>query len=241
MKINRFGMLMDADDGLSIGGGAEESEVAEPTEEEVEGAEEQEVAEPDDGDNEPEESGKTSADAAFAELRRKNEALQKQLDEYDEALGYFFDGDNKAVQAKAFNEGRPVEEVQAEFEAKREADRLKEENEALQEQLTNYEVEQAMAEDLRAIQEIDPSVKALTDLPDMFFDLIGTGSVSGVEAYWAVKAKEKHSAAETPEPVGRVNESAGTDGTFTREQVEAMSPEEVSKNYDAIRNSMKKW
>ena len=113
MFTDRIFPLMEADDGTNIAG-AEEPEVAELAEEEVEGAEEQEVAEPADGD-------KKSADAAFAEMRRQNQELEKQLAEYEEALGYFFDGDDKALQAKAVAQERPLEDVKAEYEGRQPA------------------------------------------------------------------------------------------------------------------------
>lgn len=230
----KFEFLMP-DDGLHIGGGAEEAEVADQSTEEVEGAEEQEVAEP------ASDNSKTPADAAFAELRRKNEALEKQLKEYDEALGYFFDGEDKPAQAQAFKEERSVEDVKAEREKQAELESLREENEALREQITTREVEQMMAKDLREIQAIDPSVKSLTELGEMFFDLISTGQVSGVDAYYAVKAKARAESINTPEPVGEVNATSDEKDFYTKAEVDGMSPAEIHKNYDAIRRSMTKW
>ena len=89
VKFRSFEPMLDADDGLDIGGtGAEEQELADPVVEE--GAEEQEAADPAD-----------KSDAAFAEMRRLNEALTRQLadankraedleqsnSEYERALG----------------------------------------------------------------------------------------------------------------------------------------------------------
>lgn len=237
MLKDRILMMLDADDGTGIGG-AEEPEVAELAEEEVEGAEDQEVADPEDGD---EDSGKTSADSAFAELRRQNEEYQRQLQEYDEALGFFFEGDEKPLQARALAEERSIDEVRADKEAEDELEQLRQQIETLQEERANAEAEQMMAEDLKQIQEIDPSVKSLDDMPQSFFNLIATGKVSGVEAYYAVKAQQDHDAINKPTPAGQVNESNDGNGFFTRDEVAAMSQEEVSKNYEAIRKSMAKW
>ena len=240
MLQSRIFPLLDADDGTGIGG-AEEPAFAEPAEESV-GAEDQEPAEPGVDD------GKTSADSAFAEMRRQNEEYQRRIEElekenkeFDEALGYFFDGDDKALQAQAIAEERSLDEVRAERESQEELESLREENEALTERIANVEVEQMMANDLRAIQAIDPEVKSLDQLGDMFFQLIASGQVDGVGAYYAVKAREAAESAKTPPPVGKVNDNGKTAPSFTRDEVAAMSQDDVAKNYEAIRRSMKNW
>jgi hypothetical protein len=231
-------ILMMPDDGLGIGG-AEEPEVAAPAEE-SEGAEVQEPAEPVVDD------GKTSADSAFAEMRRQNEEYQRRIEEleianeeYDEALGYFFEGDDKALQAQAIAEERSLEDVRAERESQDEFERLRNENETLQERIEKIEIEQMMAEDLRKIQEIDPSVKSLDELGEEFFREISNGADAEL-VFLGLQAKRERESAKTPEPVGKVNEG-GEESYFTREDVMSMSPEEVHKNYDAIRKSQMKW
>ena len=227
-------MMLQEDTGLEIGAGAEETEVADQSEEVEVGAEETEVAEPSD-----DEGGKTPSDAAFAEMRRKNEELERRLAEYDEALSYVFEGegDERVVKAKAFGEGKTEEQVLAE----RELETLKSEKERLEEELENVEIERRMAEDLEAIKKIDPSVKSLLDLDPSFFQMIATGYVSAEEAYYACKAKTDRGKVNTPEPVGEVKTSPDTKDYFTREEVEAMSKADVKKNYEAIRRSMTKW
>ena len=112
-RFRKFLPMLDLDDGLEMAGaGAEESEVAEPADEE--GAEEAEVADlPDE-----KEAGGRSADEAFADMRRRAEEsermvaeLTRQKEEYEAALGLFFDGENKAAQAQAYHDGIPVEQV----------------------------------------------------------------------------------------------------------------------------------
>ena len=125
-EFKRFPML-DADDGLNIGGtGAEEPEVAEPVIEE--GAEEPEVAEP----------VKNDSDTAFAELRRRAEEAERRVNElearnaeYDETLGLFFDGENKIAQARAYHDEVPVEQVVANMQAAREKQEMQSQNETL--------------------------------------------------------------------------------------------------------------
>ena len=98
-----FETLVSQEEGL----GAEEPEVAEPDNEvETLGAEEPEVAEP----------VRTEQDAAFAQMRRHNEELERQLaeaqrqsKEYEDALGLFFDGEDKSLQAQAYATQRPLE------------------------------------------------------------------------------------------------------------------------------------
>ena len=228
-------MMLQEDTGLEIGAGAEETEVADQSEEVEVGAEETEVAEPSDD----EEGGKTPSDSAFAEMRRKNEELERRLAEYDEALSYVFEGegDERIIKARAFGEGKTEEQVLAE----RELESLKSEKERLEEELENVEIERRMAEDLEVIKKIDPSVKSLLDLDPSFFQMISTGMVSAEQAYYASKQLASKDAVKTPEPVGEVNQTPAPKDYFTKEEVENMTQEQVKKNYDAIRRSMSKW
>lgn len=235
MLKNLIKPYLEEDTGLEIGAGAEETEVADQSEEVEVGAEETEVAEPSDD----EEDGKTPSDAAFAEMRRKNEELERRLAEYDEALSYVFEGegDERIVKARAFGEGKTEEQVLAE----RELESLKSEKERLEEELENVEIERRMAEDLEVIKKIDPSVKSLLDLDPSFFQMISTGMLSAEQAYYASKQLASKDKVTTPEPVGEVNQSSAPKDYFTKEEVESMTQEQVKKNYDAIRRSMSKW
>lgn len=236
MKTN-FGELLpmlEEDTGLEVGG-AEVQEPAEPEEAET-GAEVQELAEP-----EEEKPVKKDADSAFAELRRQNEDLQRRNEEYEEALGLFFDGDDKDLQAHALAEDRPVEELIAENNAKAELESLRNENEALKENLETKEVERLMERDLASIQAIDPSVKTLDDLGDDFLSLISTGKLTGEQAYYASKSMNDAKAIKKPDLPGAANQSPEEKDFYTREEVDNMSKSEIHKNYDAIRKSMTKW
>lgn len=236
---DRFMPFMEEDGGLSIGAGdegaegAEETEPAEPSPE-PEGAEETEPAEPD------EEGGKTSADAAFAEQRRRIAELEQQNRDYEEALGLFFEGDDKVVQAHALGEDKSEEQVKAELEAKSERERLQQENDELYAEIASRDAEMMMERDLKSIQAIDPAVKSLDELGDDYFDYIA-GGLTGVQAYYATKAKAEAEKITSPSAPGRVNEKPEERDYFTKEEVENMTPEEVHKNYDKIRKSYAKW
>lgn len=217
--------------------GAEETEAADLSESDVEdgtGEEETEPAEP---------SGKSDADAAFAQMRRENEQLKADAAKYEEALQYFFDGedpDEMLVQAQATAEDRDEDDVREEREAAEEWERLTQENDALNEQVIDLQARQRMAEDLRDIQAIDPEVKSLDDLGDTFLDYIAQG-LSGKQAYYAAKAQDEVEKTVPPQPPGRVNQSSEPKSFFTQDEVKNMSQKEVHENYDAIRKSMTKW
>lgn len=228
------------------GAGAEELDAADPTEDESVGAEESEAADPID-DTSDDDDGRTDADAAFAEMRRQLEEAQRQRqlleadrDQYREALELFFDGDDTVAQAHAQATGRSVEEIKAEMEAQQRANTLEAENQALSAKLRDYEVHERMANDLRDIQAIDPNVKSLDELGDTFLTYISAG-LTGKQAYFAAKAQDAIERAVPPSEIGKVNQQAGEQSYFTHDEVAAMSPEEVRKNYDKIKASMSRW
>ena len=74
----------------------ETQEVAEPETEALESEETQEVAEtaPETEDSAEESSGKTEADARFAEMRRQNQALEHEKQQMMQALQRYFDGES---------------------------------------------------------------------------------------------------------------------------------------------------
>lgn len=216
--------------------GAEETEVAEPSEEaeETEGAEESELAEPI--------SGKTDADTRFAEMRRENEELRALNEELESALGNFFDGDTdqKIVSANALAQGKTEQEIRDEIEAEQEWDSLNQENEELKGKLLDIETKTQMEHDLQTLQKIDPSIQSLDDMGKDFLAYIASG-LNATQAYYATKAKEEAENVKPPEEVGKVNQSAPPKDFYTREEVQAMSQKEVHEHYDAIRKSMSQW
>ena len=237
MLIRFKGLPMPFFDEVDAGGGAgvEESEAAEPTVTDEQGAEEPEVAEPG--------TGKTDADARFAQMRRDLEQAQAKNKDLEEALGLFFEGDTdqKIVSAQAMAQNKTEEEIRAEIEAEKEREDLEEELAQTKNELLDYQTKAQMDKDLAAIQAIDPTVKDLDSLGKDFLDLISTGKLTGVQAYYAAKAKKDAEKATPPAEVGKVNQSEEPKDYFSKEEVEAMTPAEVKKHYDTIRKSMSKW
>lgn len=215
--------------------GAEVTEAAEPSEaEETVGAEEPEVAE--------QVTGKTDADSRFAEMRRELEELRSTNKDLEEALGNFFEGDTeqKIVSANAFAQNKTEDEIREEIEAENEWERLHEENEQLSSELLDIKTRTQMEHDLQEIQKIDPEVKDLDSLGKDYTDYIRAG-LTGVQAYYATKAKRDAEKTTPPAEVGKVNQSSAPKDYFTKEEVQAMTQDEVHKNYDIIRKSMSKW
>ena len=157
--------------------GEEEMETAEPSDEE--GEEEQEVAEPAEEDK---------SDAAFAKMRRDLEAAQRRADELEEALGLWFEGDNKAAQAHAHYEDIPLDEAINNMEQKRELEQLRAEKAALEEEKNQLEFDNLRAEDLKEIKNARPdaNIKDVLELGEDFFKYRTMG-IDPVTAYDALQ------------------------------------------------------
>ena len=222
--------------------GAEVLEVADPTSgsEDV-GAEEQEVAEPV-VDNAETETGKTDSDSAFAEMRRELEALRNSNAEYERALSNFFpEAEDKALAAEAFYQNREYDELVAEREEANVIDGLKRENEQLMQAVFEHQAEKRMADDLKEVQSLDPTVKSLEDLGESYAGYISSG-LTARQAYFACKAEKQATTIVPPKATGKVESTTSAPKEFfTREEVEAMTKDEVKKNYETIRKSMTKW
>lgn len=214
-------------------------EVAEPLEEtEVEESEEeQEVADP----ASEEETGKTDRDSAFAQMRREKEELERRLaeveaqrDEYDEALGMWFEGDNKIAQARAHFNDTSVEVE----EEKMSASKLEKQNQALNDELTQLRYEKKKAEDLAEIKAAfpDASINDVEELGEKFFQY-RTMDIDAVTAYEALNMKKS----KPPKSMGKVKTAPPQKDTFTQEEVARMSEDEVKANFEKIRKSMSKW
>ena len=246
IKFKSFKPLMDADDGLDIPNsaetGVEDVEVAEPQIEE--GEEEQESAEP--------VESKTDSDAAFAQMRRELEAAKREneaykqkesewneeRENYENALGQWFQGDHKAEQAIAHYQEVPVEQILNDMSQKKEAATLKSENEQLKSEINRYRFESMTAQDLADIKKAcpDATIKNVTELGDAYFIARDNGA-SAVDAYKGLMLAK----GEPPKSIGKVKTAQPKKDFFTRDEVEAMSPKERTNNFDTIRKSMSKW
>ena len=221
-------------------------EVAEPEmDEALESAETQEVAEPDTAESSYEEvaqptNGRTEMDAAFAEMRRQNQQLQREAQMMHEALSRYFEGETAeelSINANAYAEERDPDEYRQQWEHEQEFYRMKERNEALESMLLESALEKRMQDDLRLIQEIDPNVKSLDELGESYGNMIGAG-LSAKEAYYAtmsMKAKDKVYA---PDAIGRISDNRAERDYYTSEELDHLTDEELDANWDKVMRSM---
>lgn len=237
------------DNDYNINDTSEETvEVAEPLNEDEESVETAEVADPSESEevvSEPEENqegGRTAQDSAFAEMRRRNRELENDNKLMFDALNRYFTGDDAkelSIQANAYADSRDPEEVRAEFERSREAEELRSKNEELQEQLMNIQIEQRMAEDLRTIQGIDPTVKSLDDLGESFINYISAG-LDATDAYYASLLKDQKEKVYPPSEIGRIADTKIDRDYYTSEELDNLTDEELDANWDKVMRSMKR-
>ncbi len=107
------------------------------------------------------------------------------------------------------------------------------ENEALR----RKEAERILEDDLETVRRIDPKIRRIEDLGDVFIAL-RAGGVPCEEAYRAVASLNKKK--EIPQ-MGDILSFGEEKDFFTPEDVKEMTKEEVKKNYDKIRKSMSRW
>lgn len=220
----------------------ETQEVAEPETEALESAETQEVAEtaPETGTPSEPQSGRSDADAAFAEMRRQNQALQHERELMMNALNRYFDGDTVeelVINANAYAEQRDPEDYRQEFELSRDFESLKARNAELEEQLLDAQVERLMRDGLREVQAIDPNVKSLDDLGESFARLIASG-VPTKEAFYATRAMELKEKILAPDAIGRVSDTKAERDYYTSEELDNLTDEEMDANWDKVMRSM---
>lgn len=230
----------------------ETQEVAEPAEDEATetSAEDQEAADPDSEEAE----GKTSADAAFAEMRRAKEAAEQELADIkaeqarqaalkaaeDEAIAEM-SGYEDVEYLLAEASGKSIEEVRAEIEAERERAELHHENEMLSQQLAEVRADKMMAEDLVEIQKFDPSIKSLADLPESFEAYRLNAGLTAQQAYFAAMAEKEATSIKPAKPIGQVNQAPVEKDFYSEAEVNAMTSEEKSANWEKIMASLPRW
>ena len=236
----------------------EDQEVVDPEPETTEeGAEDQEVTAPE--SEEPEKSGKTAADAAFANMRRRAEEAEQRQAEMEAELEDLkakqaarqaalanMDIDEIDAIAEAAGISREdvldtIEREEAAAEAEIESKEKDREIEVLRAKVNEVEAEKAMAEDLAMLQTIDPELKSLDDLGDDYAAYIGAG-LTAEQAYYAIKGRELTTKATPAKAPGKITEAAPPEkGYFTEEEVDNMTPAEQRKHHNKIIASMKHW
>jgi len=226
----------------------ETQEVAEPETEALESEETQEVAEtaPDteDSEEQAEEAQpvhqRSDADAAFAEMRRQNQALERERQMMMQALGRYFEGDSVedlVINANAYAEEMAPEDYREVYERDREYEDLKARNAELEGQLLNVQVDRLMRDGLREVQSIDPNVKSLDELGSPFLNMIAAG-LSTKEAYYAAKAMELKEKVLAPDAIGRVSDTKAERDYYTSEELDNLTDEEMDANWDKVMRSM---
>ena len=219
----------------NINESAEIQEVAEPEEEALESAETQEVAEPDtESETAPAESEerarRSEQDAAFAEMRRTNQALERANRQMREALSRYFEGEpdeELSINALAYAEQRDPDEYRAEYERLEEYERMQAENESLKDQLISVQADRIMREDLATVREIDPDVKSLDELGESFIKMRLDGGLSVKEAYYACKALELKEKVLAPDAIGKISDTKAERDYYTSEEIDNLTDEEL--------------
>lgn len=202
---------------------------------------EQPMAEPE-GIADPQESRVQTPEenAAFAAMRRKTELLEQEIAQRDEMLGTFFNSENPLLEAKAFQEGKSVEDLQAELIWQQE--QAKKDGEIAE--LRAFKAQSTFERDLSAIKKAYPDLtaKSIEDLGDQFVQIMASSRLDPVTAYEVVRAQEERNKITPPPEIGKVNQnSAANKEYYTPEEVKSMSQEEVHKNWEKIEKSRKKW
>lgn len=222
----------------------EELETDDIDQEEPEGAEGQEPEPPETVTEEPEEEGE---DPVLEELREAKEEAERRAAEAEERLkrqeallGRASDSDDPALDMAAEILGIEPSELEAAVNQEMEAERAAKERESLEEELESLKVEKEMEKDLIEVRKIDPGVKSLVELGETFFKCVAAG-MNATEAYHASRAVEEKTTPTPPAEIGKVNQSSVEKDFYTKEEVEAMTAEEVEKNLQKIEVSMKKW
>lgn len=215
---------------------------------EDESVEMEDVADPSESEeahSEPEENtdnGRTEQDSAFAEMRRKNQELEHENKLMFDALNRYFNGEDAqelSIQANAYADSRDPDEVRAEFERNQETENLRTENENLQEQLMNIQIEQRMADDLRTIQKIDPTIKSLSDLGDSYLNFISAG-LDATDAYYASIVRDQKEKVYPPNEIGRIADTKIDRDYYTSEELDNLTDEEMDANWEKVMRSMKR-
>jgi len=232
----------------------ETTEVAEPSEE-VSGVEEQETAEPVSEESE-QPTGKTEEDAAWARMRREAEqaraeaeAAQRELAELkasNEARSSAISrltgrGEDAEIAALAEVTGMSEDEVAEIYEREAESAQKDLRIEQLEEMVGSIQAERLMQVDLERLRKIDPALNSLDELGPEYVRYMsvldpetGEPIMEPEDAYWAIKAKQRANQATPPKEVGKVATGPAEKTRFTAQEIDAMSSEQLKKNWRQI-------
>lgn len=189
----------------------------------------------------------TQPDPVLEELKAAKEAAEAKAAEAEEQLrrqnallGRASEGADPALDVVSQALGMDPEELAAAVTEELESEQMESEHKALKEEVERLRLEKAMEADLLEVRKADPSVQNLADLGEAYFNCIAAG-MSATEAYHASKYIAQKTTPTPPAEIGKINESSVQKDFYTKEEVEAMTAEEVEKNLPKIEQSMKKW
>ena len=185
--------------------------------------------------------------SAFARMRRESEQAREEANELRRGLAELkasieardntfarLTGNAKGdISAIAEATGMSEDEVVAEMESAQEMAQKDLQIEQLEEKITNLEVDTAMQRDLQAIQKIDPTIKSLSDLGAGYAEYVIAG-LPPEKAYWAIKAERDAKQSTPPKAVGKVATGTAEKEYYTDAEIDAMTPDQLSKNYNKI-------
>ena len=219
----------------NINESAEIQEVADPETDSLAGAEEQEVAEPDTAESSTEVAEepthqRTEMDAAFAEMRRQNQQLEREARMMREALSTYFEGETAeelSINANAYAQQRDPDEYRKEWEKQQDYERA------------ILEIDRRLREGLREVQEIDPNIKSLDELGEPFVHMIAAG-LTNKEAYYATLAMNSKEKVFAPSPIGKVSDNRVERDYYTSEEIDNLTDEELDdpKIWEKVMKSM---
>ena len=189
---------------------------------------------------------------ALAEKEKQYAELEKKKAEYEKGLGEMgYKGEDAMFRAVAEHTGKSPEEVKAEWD-KRNSDieeavknhpAVKEAEELKAKLLAEKEQQEAMTirnADLIAVKTKYPNEKAedVGDFGEEFAGLRRAG-FDAVRAYELLHLNEKQ---ETKKPVSTGSTQGGSNGAeyYTMDEIKAMTPDEMHKNYSKVEKSLKK-
>ena len=189
---------------------------------------------------------------ALAEKEKQLAELAKQKAKYDKGLGEMgYKGEDAIFKAVADSTGKSMAEVKAEWdkhnadieEAVKNHPFVKEAEKLRAELLAEKERQEATIirkNDLLAVKTKYPNEKAedVGDFGEEFAGLRRAG-FDAVRAYEILQLNKKE---ETKKPVSTGSTLGGSNGTeyYTMDEIKAMTPDEMRKNYSKVEKSLKK-